>query len=79
MAPARFACILMLVLLGACATSDTTEVSSPDVEAYDERVGEMNRTFEELRVAANACSTLDIPCWEDVLGPTRVRVRASRS
>ena len=71
--PARLACILMLVLLDACATSEKTEVSSPDVEAaeaYDERLGEMDRTFEELRVAANACSTLDIPCWEDVLeGP----------
>ena len=65
--PARFACILMLVLLGACATSDSTEVSSSDSDAYNERVDEINRTWEEWRVAANACSTADAPCWEDAL------------
>jgi hypothetical protein len=62
--PARLACILMLVLLSACATSDSTEVSS---DAYNERVDEINRTWEEWRVAANACSTADAPCWEDAL------------
>jgi hypothetical protein len=64
---ARLAGVLMLGLLGACATSDSTQVSSPDSDAYNERIDEINRTWEEFRVAGNACSIDDGPCFVDAM------------
>ena len=57
----------MLVLLGACGTSESTEVSSevssPDADAYDEEINEINRAWEDFRVAGNACTVDDSPCF----------------
>jgi hypothetical protein len=64
---ARIACILLLGVLGACATSDSTQVSSADSDAYNEAIDEINRTWEELRLTANSCNFTDGACFEDAL------------
>jgi len=64
---ARLACILSLVLLGACATSDSGEISSSDADDHDEKIDEINRTWEEFRVTANECTLTDGACFVDAL------------
>jgi hypothetical protein len=64
---ARLACVLLLVFLGACSTSDSSDVSSADTDAYNEGIDEINRTWEEFRVTANACNVADGPCFDEAL------------
>lgn len=65
--PARLLCTLTLALLSACGTSESTQVSSSDTDAYNENIDEINRAWEEFRVAANACTFEDSPCWTAAL------------
>ena len=60
---ARVACILMLVFLSACASTDSGEISSSDADEHDEKIDEINRSWEEFRVTANACDLSDGGCF----------------
>jgi hypothetical protein len=75
--PARLLSILMLVLLGACSTSESAQVPSSDTDAYDDQIAEINNAWEEFRVAGNACVGADGSCWTAALASSGFEQAAS--
>jgi hypothetical protein len=74
---AGLACVLLLVFLVACSTSDSSDVSSADTDAYNEGIDEINRAWEEFRVTANACNVADGPCFDEALDSSGVEQAVS--
>jgi hypothetical protein len=60
-------CSVMLLFLSACATSDPTQVSGSREDDYNERIAEINRSWEQFRVTGNECSLDDGACFADAL------------
>lgn len=59
---------MLTIGFGCGGSSDATRLSASEGDQYDERINEINRTWEEFRVAGNACTTADAgPCFEAAL------------
>lgn len=59
--------VFMALAAGCGGSSDATRLPASDRDQYDERIDEINRTFEEFRVAGNACKVEDPGCFEAAL------------
>jgi hypothetical protein len=61
--------VFVLVIVAGCGgSSNSAQLSAAERDEYNERIDEINRAWEDFRVAGNACTAADAaPCFEAAL------------
>jgi NAD-dependent SIR2 family protein deacetylase len=57
----------LMASVGCGGSADSTRLSSSQQDEYNERVDEINRAWEDFRVAGNACTAEDADCFSAAL------------